>query len=403
MRTICALAVIALIWAATAARGLTEDPQPAVGDSVDRYVVPQGNVPELVKFIHRLAQYKPEEPTDVVEHRTKFRAALQEAAEQILQLEQDHGSEAYEAARFIVLGNRVYWFARVVPEEQRRIVADVRAYLDEALRQGERQGAVAGIAAAAAKIIQQTGQWDWAAESNEAFGTLLEEHNTASLSELAHSMRARAEQLRAMSKDGPKPSVIGVAPRGPITTIDLSKHANWWNTEFWGDSYHGNGLAELPKGDQVLCGVRFCITEKMLQLGYTDLSDAPLHIDGIPVGEKCSRLYVLQATQHWAPDGTAVATYQVHYEDGSAAAIPVVYGLDVRDWWDHDQGRPVTRARVVWTGSNPNSDKTGTTLRLYLGVWENPHPEKTVATLDFVKTEDRDCGPMCLAISAEGE
>ena len=123
----------------------------------------------VVKFVQRLAQYRPEEPADVVEHRSKFRPALQQAAEQILQLEQDRGSEAYEAARFIVLGNRVHWFARVVPEEQRRIVADVRAYLEEKLKQGKTQNA-AGLAAAAAKVIQQTGQWDWAAETYEAFG-----------------------------------------------------------------------------------------------------------------------------------------------------------------------------------------------------------------------------------------
>jgi hypothetical protein len=396
------LTVVALLSAASAASGRTEDPKPDEGKGADRYVLPQGNVPDLVKFIQRLAQYQPEEPTDVVEHRIKFRPALQEAGEQILRLEKDHGSEAYEAARFVVLANRVYWFARVLPEEQRRIVADVRAYLEEKLKQGKRQEAAGGMAAAAAKVIQQTGQWDWAAECYEAFGALLQQGDKTRLSELADAMRASAENLRAMSKDGPKPSQIEIAPQGTMTTIDLSKHANWGNTEWWGDSFHGNGLAELPKGDQVLRGVKFDITEKMMQLGYIQMSDAPLHIDGIPVGRKLHRLYVLHGTQHWSPEGTAVAAYKVHYEDGSEASIPVVYGQDVRDWWDHDQGMPVTRGRVVWTGSNPNSDRTGTTLRLYLGVWENPHPEKTVANLDFVKTEDRTCGPICLAITAEG-
>ena len=103
---------------------------------------------------------------------------------------------------------------------------------------------------------------------------MLQEDDQPGLADLADSMRASAERLRAMSQDAPKPSQIEIAPQGTMTTIDLSKHANWGNTECWGDSYHGNGLAELPKGDQVLCGVKFSITEKMMQLGY---DRCPMH------------------------------------------------------------------------------------------------------------------------------
>ena len=142
-----------------------------------------------------------------------------------------------------------------------------------------------------------------------------------------------------------------------------------------------------------------------VQLGCADMSDAPSQIEGIPLGKKLRRLYFLQATQYGisgtVAEGTPIAAYKVYYEDGSEASIPVAFGYDVRDGWDHDQGMPVTRGRAVWTGSNPNAEKVGRTLRLYLGVWENPHPDRTVTSLDFVKTEDRTCGPICLAITAE--
>jgi hypothetical protein len=91
----------------------------------------------------------------------------------------------------------------------------------------------------------------------------------------------------------------------------------------------------------------------------------------------------------------------VHYADGSTASIPVVFGKDVRDWWIRDHGKPVTQGRVVWTGRNPASDKESTEVRFYLGVWENPHPDKAIASLDFVKTDTTNCAPICLAITAE--
>jgi len=404
MRTVFALTVVAFSLAARTALGSADDSRPDGENRADPYAVPQGDVSELLKFVERLLQYRPEEPADVVEYGSKFRRTLQQAAEQILKLEKDRGSEAYEAAQFIVLGNRVHWFARAVPAEQRRIVADVKAYLEEKLKQGNAQDA-ARLAAAAAKVIQQTGQWDWAAETNETFGALLQRADAMGVRERADSMLASARRLRAMSTFGPKPAPIEVAPQGTLVTIDLSTKANWGNTEWWYGSYHGNGLSELPKGDQVLCGVKFHITTKMMQLGCDQMTDAPGRIEGIPVGRKLHTLYFLQAAQYGfpgrVPEGTPIAAYQVHYTDGSEASIPVAFGRDVRDWWDHDQGMPTTRGRVVWTGSNPESEKAGKTLRLYFGVWDNPHPEKTVASLDYVKTEDKKCGPMCLAITAE--
>jgi hypothetical protein len=79
----------------------------------------------------------------------------------------------------------------------------------------------------------------------------------------------------------------------------------------------------------------------------------------------------------------------------------MAYGQDVRDWFDNDQERPVGRGRVVWTGINSVAKSRNSTLRLYLGKWENPYPEKKVATIDSVKSDDTVCAPFCLAITAE--
>jgi hypothetical protein len=91
----------------------------------------------------------------------------------------------------------------------------------------------------------------------------------------------------------------------------------------------------------------------------------------------------------------------VRYEDGSTASIPIVYGQDLRDWWANDMGKPVTRGRVVWTGSNRSSDREQIMLRLYLGAWVNPHPKKKVTQIDFSST-GASSAPFCVAISVEG-
>ena len=40
-------------------------------------------------------------------------------------------------------------------------------------------------------------------------------------------------------------------------------------------------------------------------------------------------------------------------------------------------------------------------LRLYLGVWENPHQDKKIATLDYVSANDPIRSPFCVAITVE--
>jgi hypothetical protein len=391
-----------LVWAASTRAMAAE---PAEKPAVD-YAVPQGNVSELQAFIDRMAKYQPEKPADIVAYRSKFRPALQEAAERILKLEKDHDSEVYEAARFIVLNNRVYWFARVTPAEQHRIIDAVGDYLDEKLKRKNGDEAAAALAVAAAKAIQQTGQWDWAAKVNDSFAARLKTSDNERVFMQSGTMRDAAAQLRGWIETAPKASPPEFSPKGKLTSIDLAKKANVGNTEWFGESYHGNGLAEMPKGDQEFCGVKFKVTEQMMQIGgYGEVVKVPASIDDIPVNQKLHKLYFIQATKHgnWntVSDGTQVAEYKVHYADGSAASVPVVFAKDVRDWWNRDHGKPVTQGRVAWTGRNPASDKEHIELRLYLGVWENPHPDKSIASLDFVKTDKTNCAPICLAITAE--
>jgi hypothetical protein len=102
-------------------------------------------------------------------------------------------------------------------------------------------------------------------------------------------------------------------------------------------------------------------------------------------------------------EGAAIGYFVVHYRDKTKAAIPIVYGKDVRDWWElSDQGR-VTHGKVAWQGANRVRKETRTKMRLYLTTWENPHPKKPVTHLDYVCTEGTPAWLFCVALTVEGK
>ena len=41
-------------------------------------------------------------------------------------------------------------------------------------------------------------------------------------------------------------------------------------------------------------------------------------------------------------------------------------------------------------------------IKLYQMTWKNPHPDKVIATIDFVATDlEQKCAPFCAAITVE--
>ena len=121
--------------------------------------------------------------------------------------------------------------------------------------------AAAVLAASAIRAIQQTGQWNWAAKANDSFAARLKTSDNEHAIATAESMRDAAVQLRSWIEVAPKPAPPELSPKGKLTPIDLAKKANVGNTEWFGEKYHGNGLAEMPKGDQEFCGVTVVIAE----------------------------------------------------------------------------------------------------------------------------------------------
>ncbi len=207
------------------------------------------------------------------------------------------------------------------------------------------------------------------------------------------SVSARSQEF-----DKPLEQLLGApyVPKGKLTHIDLKAQAN---RKLTGGT---NNLEELPQGEQTFGGVRFLIGDSFIQLGSERLPNMPKQVEAISVNEAFTKLYVLHAARQAGdvPDGTVIGQYKVKYQDETEEMIPVVLGEDVRDWWNMDESKAITRGKVVWEGTNPAASKANRTLRLYLTMWKNPHPDKKVVSIDFISA-NTDAAPFCVAMTVE--
>lgn len=105
----------------------------------------------------------------------------------------------------------------------------------------------------------------------------------------------------------------------------------------------------------------------------------PAEVRAIRVGATASRIWFLHAAVGGmeAGDGTVIARYEIVYADGTRAPVPVRLGQEIGDWC---KPKPLPGAQVAWTGSNAKVSLVG----IYSMPWENPSPEKPIASIDVV-------------------
>jgi hypothetical protein len=170
-----------------------------------------------------------------------------------------------------------------------------------------------------------------------------------------------------------------------------------------------NDLAELTTGlvtfDNVLFDVRGVVqlrrTEPLGGPWQKRWERHPARLDGIALHRPFHRLHALLGTDQREQDGRMIGHLVWHYADGADHESPIIYGEDVRQWWERP-GEPsaTSRARVAWRGSNPPAAREGASLRLYFSTWENPRPDVEVKTLDLVSNLTG-TAPFVIAITVE--
>jgi hypothetical protein len=209
-------------------------------------------------------------------------------------------------------------------------------------------------------------------------------------------------------------SAISFADNGPqYQPVDLQPYATQKRGDGLGRGLEGNNLANLPAGEQSFAGTKFIIADGILHLGSNLVDRHPEKVLGIKVNSGCKKLHFLHATcfgggpnkpgdPGYAKDGTVIGQYMIRYADGSGEGISIVYGEDVRDWFYVDEEAETSRGKVAWQGENDWAAQNGARIRLYLTSWDNTHPDKQIASIDFLgKKSETPCAPFCVAISLE--
>jgi hypothetical protein len=210
---------------------------------------------------------------------------------------------------------------------------------------------------------------------------------------------------------GPAPAVVAAAlsvaaalgKPAAFRPIDLRPYANQERTAPFPGGDPGNDLAGLPPGTHTLGGVEFAVGDAVVHLGSARVP-GPQKVEGIAVGGRVAKLHVLHACD-WSRDtaeGEVIARFVLHHEDGTAAEAPVVYGQHVRDWWSNAGEKDPPRSKLGWEGENEAVKASGARIKLWLTTWHNPHPGKSVVSIDYVAaTAATAAAPFCVAITVE--
>jgi hypothetical protein len=74
-------------------------------------------------------------------------------------------------------------------------------------------------------------------------------------------------------------------------------------------------------------------------------------------------------------------------------------GRDVENWTSHSK-EDLRDASVAWEGESDADRQRRRKVRLFKMTWENPHPDVTIETIDFLAGEV-EAKPFLVAITAQ--
>lgn len=156
--------------------------------------------------------------------------------------------------------------------------------------------------------------------------------------------------------------------------------------------------ADMPLGKISAAGVPFTILDPAKNGGRAAIvlhgsfrPYFPESAKGIKVGGKVTRLYFLHTVGWGDKPGTPVLLYRIHYADGSSLDVPVRMKQEINSWGEIEH---LPAAKLAVERTNPLKK------HLQCFAWTNPHPEKTVRSLDIISLKTG-AVPAIVAITAE--
>ena len=161
-----------------------------------------------------------------------------------------------------------------------------------------------------------------------------------------------------------------------------------------------NDLREFPTGEVTLAdiparvapGPTSCVT-----MWSTGTKACPKEVT-VDVNAKAKAVFFL----HTSIYGAASWTYRIRYAGGETADVPISGGVDVWDW--HKSGGQIPKlppgVRLAWQGLNHYIQKNAT---VYWHEWKNPHPEKTIQSIEILHDKNERAVPVVLGITLAGD
>jgi len=240
------------------------------------------------------------------------------------------------------------------------------------------------------RVLVDTAQWDTAGDMVGGYARRI-----ASI--LAMNLGADFEALPAAR-----------AVSGPLAyvPISLAGHVNRPMADEvaedrqggWSDQGARIDGREFPTGRVVVKGIPFLIGgeqpvgplgKSVLVLNGSRFTPPCTEVTGIPVNLKAETLHFLH-TCAWCGESFPIMSYIVRYDDNTFEEIRVVGGINIQDWWlptgDREflEEMPGISTEVGLVAENPTFECAA----MYLMRWINPHPEKTIASLDVLYRPD---------------
>jgi hypothetical protein len=211
--------------------------------------------------------------------------------------------------------------------------------------------------------------------------------------------------LREQNAPAP-PSQQALLPRDPnlpLRSLDLTAYFTSSLATNWQVPVKlGNDLRNLPQGQVTFPTVDVSFDVRgVIQLNGKHLfGKSTNRVDGIKVGQKCSRIHFLHATSWVVSNNEEIGRYEIHCAGQSAQIIPIIYGKDVLDWWFSPKDRQPPIPQVAWEGVNPASKSDGKLIRIFHSAWGNPQPELEIESISFISAMGNSA-PFLIAITLE--
>ncbi len=112
---------------------------------------------------------------------------------------------------------------------------------------------------------------------------------------------------------------------------------------------------------------------------------------GIKIGRKFDELHLIHEARFREYSGCTLATLRLNYDDGSHADLPVQYGVHVLDisrlLTEEKESLTDPDTKIIWRGKKLTNYDVN--RRLSKSRLANPHPEKTVLTMDVIDANTR--------------